>query len=199
MKYKLLYLGIYFFNYMKAFPVVIVWDFVLKRVSNFSTSPMDENRSYPERRPDNFRPNKWVGRNLTKRNDKFCVLEEAPLYKRRGRSWAGFRAALQGRTWVSWWRTGCPWISNVSLQSQPEPCSYSQQVEGQDRHWDPEAVTGLGEGWSGECRRSSQGTWVPLQPGEGRTAHNYPMGRLQQSCRQSQAPLRGVQGKDESE
>lgn len=88
-----------FLNYLKAFPVVIVWDFVLKHVSNFSMSPMDKNRSYPERRPDNFRPKKWVGRNLTKPNAKFCVLEEAALYKRRGRSWAGFGAALQGRTW----------------------------------------------------------------------------------------------------
>ena len=44
------------FNYWKVFPVVIIWDFVLKCVSSFTASCMNKNRNYPERRPDNFSP-----------------------------------------------------------------------------------------------------------------------------------------------
>lgn len=59
-------------NDLKAFSVVIIWHFVLKGVSSFSTSHINENRNYPERRPDSFRPKKWSGRNLTKPNKGKC-------------------------------------------------------------------------------------------------------------------------------
>ena len=37
---------------------------------------MNENRSYPERRPDKFRPKKWSGRSLTKPSKGKCHIRD---------------------------------------------------------------------------------------------------------------------------
>jgi len=85
---------------------------------------MKENRSYPEQRSDNFTPKRWVGRNLTKPNkgkcQVLCLGLSNPLKEERWEL-AGFRAAWQGRTRGSWWRTDWPWTSSVSLQLYPGP------------------------------------------------------------------------------
>lgn len=56
------------------------------------------------RRPDNFRLKKWSGRNLKKPSkgkcQVLCLGRSNPLQEKR-QELAGFRAALQGRTWGS--------------------------------------------------------------------------------------------------
>lgn len=43
-------------NCLNIFPVAIMWDFVLRLVISLNFSCMTENRSYPERRSDDFSP-----------------------------------------------------------------------------------------------------------------------------------------------
>lgn len=74
-------------NYLKAFPIVIIWDFVIKCVSCFSTSYINEYRIHPEKRPGNFSPRTGpagTSQSPAKANAKSW--EEQPLARGKGRA-----------------------------------------------------------------------------------------------------------------